>query len=74
MVLWEGGRFFTNSTAVCRVMRYLRRPWRWLGMAMVIPAPIRDFVYLWIADRRYQWFGKLESCRVATGELAGRFL
>ena len=74
LVLCEDGRFFVDSTAACRVTRYLRRPWRWLGMAIVVPAGLRDFVYLWVADRRYQWFGKLGSCRVATKELAGKFL
>ena len=41
---------------------------------MVIPRPIRDAVYDWVARNRYRWFGKRESCRVPTPELLGRFL
>jgi predicted DCC family thiol-disulfide oxidoreductase YuxK len=74
MVLIEDGKCFTSSTALCRVTRYLRRPWRWLRIAIVIPAPLRDVIYQWIADHRYKWFGRLDRCRVATAELAGRFL
>jgi predicted DCC family thiol-disulfide oxidoreductase YuxK len=74
MVLLEDGKCFTSSAAVCRVTRYLRRPWRWLGLAILIPASVRDVAYQWIADHRYKWFGRLDHCRVATAELAGRFL
>jgi predicted DCC family thiol-disulfide oxidoreductase YuxK len=74
IVLIESERVYTQSTAICRLMRYLRAPWHLLAFAIVIPAPIRDLIYDWIARNRYQWFGKLESCRVATSALANRFL
>jgi predicted DCC family thiol-disulfide oxidoreductase YuxK len=68
LVLVEGGRVFTRSTAALRIARRLGgswSPWRLLAMFLVIPAPLRDAVYDWMARRRYQWFGRSDACEIA---------
>lgn len=74
MALVEGGRVYTHSSAALRMARYLRWPWRGLGVFIVVPRFVRDMVYRWIARNRYRWFGKTDTCRVPTPELRARFL
>ena len=74
MVLVEGDRYYTRSTAGLRVARRLKWPWPLLSVFMVVPRPLRDLVYDCIARNRYRWFGQQENCRVPTPELRSRFL
>jgi predicted DCC family thiol-disulfide oxidoreductase YuxK len=74
IVLIEGERCYTRSTAALRVARRLRFPWSLLYALIVVPAFIRDAPYNYFAAHRYAWFGKSESCRVPTPELRRRFL
>jgi predicted DCC family thiol-disulfide oxidoreductase YuxK len=57
VVLVEGGRAFTRSTAALRIARGLHAPWPLFYGLTVIPRPLRDAVYRWIASRRHR-FGK----------------
>lgn len=42
---------------------------------MVIPTPLRDAVYDYIAKRRYDWFGQAKDCLVMKEkELLDRFI
>ena len=74
VVLVEDGRLYTHSTAALRLVRHLGWPWSWLRIFVIVPRPIRDGVYRWFARHRYQWFGKVDACRVPTPELRARFL
>jgi len=74
MVLIEGERVYTRSSAALRIARRLRAPWKWLYVFIIVPRPLRDAVYNLAARRRYRWFGKREECRMPTPELKGRFL
>ena len=73
IVLLEDGQRFTRSTAALRIARRLRGVWP-LYAFIVVPRPVRDRVYRWIARNRYRWFGKTDACRLPTPELARRFL
>lgn len=73
IVLLEGGRVFVESGAALRIARGLRFPWPALAAFLIIPRPIRDGVYRFIAKRRYRWFGKKDSCMVPTPDLRARF-
>lgn len=61
IVLIENGRVFESSTAALRIARRLRGAWKFLYFFIVIPRPIRDAVYRWIARNRYRWFGTRED-------------
>jgi predicted DCC family thiol-disulfide oxidoreductase YuxK len=41
---------------------------------IVVPRPLRDTAYDFIARYRYRWFGKKDTCMVPTPELRARFL
>ena len=73
-VLIEGGRTYTRSTAALKIARLMTFPWPLLYVFIVVPRPIRDLVYDWIATNRYKWFGKKDSCRLPAAEEQARFL
>jgi predicted DCC family thiol-disulfide oxidoreductase YuxK len=74
IVLEEDGRFWYRSAAVLRILHHLGGGWRLTAVARVIPRPLRDLVYDWIARHRYRWFGKRDSCRMPTPEERELFL
>ena len=74
VALIEGCTVYTRSSAALRVARRLRFPWPLIYGLIMVPRPLRDAVYDWIARHRYRWFGKREVCMVPTPELRSRFL
>jgi predicted DCC family thiol-disulfide oxidoreductase YuxK len=74
VVLIEDGRVFRRSTAALRMLRHLRMPWPLLAIALIVPAPLRDPFYTFIARRRYRWVGRRDTCMVPTEKLRARFL
>ncbi len=73
-ILIEGDHFYRKSTASLRVLR--RLGWFWVSFyaLIIIPTPVRDFVYDIIANHRYKWFGKRDRCLIPTPEIQRRFL
>jgi predicted DCC family thiol-disulfide oxidoreductase YuxK len=74
VLLVEDGRIYTQSTAALRVARGLGFPWNLSYGLVIVPKPIRDGVYAWVARNRYAWFGKRDVCMVPTPDLQARFL
>lgn len=74
MVVIEGDRAYTQSSAALQIARRLGGLWAWLGIFRIVPAPLRDAVYDVIARHRYRWFGRQADCLVPTPELRERFL
>ncbi|HKL88784.1 MAG TPA: DCC1-like thiol-disulfide oxidoreductase family protein, partial [Salinibacter sp.] len=74
IVLVEDGAAYMRSTAALRIARRLSGLWPLLSVCLVVPRPLRDAVYDWVAANRYRWFGRREQCRVPTPELKDRFL
>lgn len=74
VVLLEQGRAYTRSTAALRIARHLSGGWALLYALIVVPRPLRDGGYAFIARNRYRWFGRTETCRLPTPELRSRFL
>lgn len=74
LVLLQDGHAYRYSSAVLRIVRHLKFPWNLLAIFWIIPVPIRDAVYRWVARNRYRWFGKQESCLLPRPEWKSRFL
>ncbi len=74
IVLVAGGRVYERSGAVLRIARYLSGAWSLVTAFLLVPRPLRDLVYRWVAAGRYRWFGKTEACRVPTPDLRARFI
>ena len=75
LVLIENGKAFTQSSAALRIAKKLDGLWHLLFLFILIPRPIRNGVYNYVARNRYKWFGKKDaSCALPTPEERERFL
>jgi len=74
IILVEGDRMYEQSSAALRIVRRLRGAWKLLYAFVIVPRPLRDVVYRFVARHRYRWFGRTSECRVPTPELRERFL
>jgi predicted DCC family thiol-disulfide oxidoreductase YuxK len=73
-VLIESGRSYLRSAGILRVVKTLGLPYSLLYAGIVLPRGVRDWVYDFVAARRFRWFGKRDSCRLPTPEERARFL
>ena len=61
--LLRNGRSYVRSAAVIRCLLYLRWYWKmWFLILWIIPLPIRDMVYRFVAKYRHLIFKKPEYC------------
>ncbi|CAM3486272.1 thiol-disulfide oxidoreductase DCC family protein [Saccharibacillus brassicae] len=74
LVLIENGRRYVRSAAALRIARRLRFPWPLLYALIVVPRPLRNAVYRYIARNRYRWFGKDDTCPIPPPSVRKRFL
>lgn len=72
--LYKNGKLYKKSTAALHIARALRFPWFLFYAFILIPSPIRDIVYDFIARNRYKWFGKKETCRMPSPAERTKFL
>ncbi|KAL7133020.1 hypothetical protein ABFS83_12G113500 [Erythranthe nasuta] len=69
------GSYHQGSAAALKVLSYLPLPYSALSALLIVPRPLRDAVYDYVAKRRYDWFGKDEDCLVLKEtELLERFV
>lgn len=74
VILLDRGRVLTRSAAAIGVARRLGLPWSLAAVFWIVPRPLRDAAYSFIAARRYRWFGKQDACMVPTPALRTRFI
>jgi predicted DCC family thiol-disulfide oxidoreductase YuxK len=74
IVLMDETGVHTRSSAAIRIAEGLGRPYSLLSVGRVLPRPLRDAVYDFVARNRYRWFGRRETCMVPTPELTARFV
>jgi predicted DCC family thiol-disulfide oxidoreductase YuxK len=74
VVLVDPDGAHARSEAMLRCARLLGAPWSWSALLRVIPRPLRDAVYDFIARHRYRWFGKKDACPMPQPEWRDRFL
>ena len=53
-------KFYTKSNAAFVILEELKNPLRY--SFYLVPSFLADFVYDFVAKRRYSWFGKKEEC------------
>ncbi|KAK6124923.1 hypothetical protein DH2020_041334 [Rehmannia glutinosa] len=65
VVLVEKDRSYIKSEAVLKIMEYIDLPFPHLAFFLqIVPLFVRDFVYENIADNRYNFFGRSDSCDI----------
>lgn len=74
VVLYKEEKMFTESTAAIKILSQLGFGYKFFFVFLIIPKFIRDAFYRFVADNRYRWFGKRDSCMVPTEELKNKFI
>ncbi|MBL4663540.1 MAG: thiol-disulfide oxidoreductase DCC family protein [Flavobacteriaceae bacterium] len=74
IILIDGEKAYAKSTAALKIALHLGGLYSLLYGFMIIPNFIRNWVYDYIAENRYKWYGKKESCMIPTPELKSKFL
>src|SRR5699024_11636184 len=70
----DEGVCYDRSSAALHIAKHLKGIWKVGFLFIIIPKPIRDFVYNQFAKRRYKWFGQKEHrSEEHTSELQSRF-
>ena len=68
-------RVLQRSNAILRAGRELGGIWSGLSsLAKVVPRPLRDIVYRFVARNRYRVFGKYDTCMLPDPKQRSRFL
>lgn len=62
VVVIEKGEVLLRSDALLRIAGRLAFPWNLLAVGILLPRPLRDSLYDFVAKRRYAVFGRMESC------------
>ncbi|MFD2053955.1 thiol-disulfide oxidoreductase DCC family protein [Mesorhizobium calcicola] len=73
LVLVDGAAF-TQLDSFVAVMAELGWPWRMAKILLLLPRPLRDWLYDRIARNRYALFGRKDSCDIPPPGLRERFL
>jgi predicted DCC family thiol-disulfide oxidoreductase YuxK len=74
VVLEYRGHFYTKSHAILLALYLLGRPYSLLFIFRFIPSIFSDAIYDKIAHKRYQWFGKKDTCRLPSASEKELFL
>lgn len=65
---------YSQSDAALQIIKQLGGAWKLLYVFKIIPKPIRDSLYNFIARNRYKWFGRKQSCMIPRESDQSRFL
>ncbi|MES0039408.1 DCC1-like thiol-disulfide oxidoreductase family protein [Mesorhizobium sp. M0046] len=68
------GAAFTRLDSFVAVMAELGWPWRAARILLLLPRPLRDWLYDRIAKNRYALFGKKDNCEIPSAEVRARLI
>ncbi len=74
VVLVNDGRAYTKSDAAIRVGEHLGGVYRLLSLGRLVPRGLRDRIYDFVAENRYDWFGKKDQCMIPDEDVSDRFI
>lgn len=74
MLFVQNGKSHSHTDAILRVLWQLGGAWRLTVLLRVLPAFLRDPLYIAVARRRYRWFGRTPHCRIPASDETARFL
>jgi len=74
VVVYDGGKIFTQSDAVIKILSNLNEIWKCAFILKTIPGFIRNAIYRLFARNRYKLFGKSEQCMIPTEDVKDRFV
>lgn len=73
ILIAQGIAWFKSEGSI-RMIVGLGFPWRMVALARILPLPLRNAIYSWVAGNRFKWFGRHNSCYLPDDEFKNRFL
>jgi predicted DCC family thiol-disulfide oxidoreductase YuxK len=65
VVVLNDGHVLQEGDAVLALADVLPRRWKVVaGLGKVVPRPLRNGLYRWVAKNRISWFGRTEVCAI----------
>jgi predicted DCC family thiol-disulfide oxidoreductase YuxK len=65
VVVLNNGHVLLEGDAVLALAEVLPRRWKVIaGLGKVVPRPLRNDLYRWVARNRISWFGRKEVCAI----------
>tara|TARA_R100000935_G_scaffold24476_1_gene44026 strand:- start:142 stop:561 length:420 start_codon:yes stop_codon:yes gene_type:complete len=74
ILIEPGVVYYEKSTAALNIAKELSGGYSLMRVFLYLPSGFRDAIYNIIANNRYKWFGKKDSCMIPTPELKSKFL
>ncbi|HET8753103.1 MAG TPA: DUF393 domain-containing protein [Salinimicrobium sp.] len=73
ILIEPGVAYYQKSTAAIEIAKHLKA-YSWLRFFKPLPEGFRDWAYEFVANNRYKWYGKKESCMIPSEEVRNLFL
>lgn len=74
LILYEDGGILERSDAVLRIVSILGGFWAWFRVFRIVPRPLRDALYRFVARVRFRIFGKSDVCLIPERDRSARLL
>ena len=74
IILVDDGRIYLRSDAVLRIAQRMSAPWKYAGVLLWVPRPIRDAVYAVVAAIRIRIAGTSNACDIPPPEIRARLI
>ena len=74
LIVLEGGRVLVQSDAALHIAADLKPPYSWFAYGAIIPRPIRDAAYRFVASVRSWLPGSRNACGVLSAEYQARII
>ena len=74
VVLIANGKTYFRSEAVLKILKRLGGGWQLFYVFILVPRPVCNWLYDFIARNRYKWFGKKDSCMIPDEKVKSKFI
>ncbi|HUQ88649.1 MAG TPA: DCC1-like thiol-disulfide oxidoreductase family protein [Vicinamibacterales bacterium] len=74
LILIEGDQIYLRSDAVLRIGARMNAPWKFAAVFLVVPRPLRDLLYRFVAAIRYRIAGESNACEIPPPEIRTRLI
>lgn len=75
IVLYQPGvAYYVESDAVIHIAKKLSGWCPLIQIGQILPKPIRNHIYKYVAKNRYKWYGKKDECMIPSAETRSKFL
>ena len=74
VIFQKNDQIYTKSTAVFEIIKTIGGIWKLLLVFKILPTSFTDFIYRYIALKRFKFFGKLDQCDITIFKKPGQFI